>query len=185
MKTRRIFRHWPADRWFALVALVTSVCSLSVSINQCENSRLHDQPRLEYVFYFDETGSGWRILNSGLGPARLRGFEMTVYGKPQDSLDALFQSLGMPSTDVRFTNPRVGDLYKAGMSGVLFWVPPGPSSQALQSVWRRVNIVACYCSIHDECWRFDMSAVPTPYGDPRDDSCSTFKGQEYDRWWQG
>ena len=102
--------------------ILISLCSFSVSVTQCAEARLHDQPRLEYTYYYDRTGAGWRVGNSGLGPARLRGFRITVDGVAQTGLNGTWNSLGLPGVpDFSFTNPRVGDLYGAGHEKILFF----------------------------------------------------------------
>jgi hypothetical protein len=181
---KRSFGNWLAEEWTALVAVVISIFSLSVSVSECENTRLHDQPRMAYTYFYDDTGAGWKITNSGLGPARLRGFKLLVDGQPQNGFVELCNSLGLQPI-FQFTNPRVGDLWASGHENTLFWVKPGPSADLLKKTWTRVTIEACYCSIHDQCWLFNSSASPSPDGDPRDDHCKTFTDQPRSRWWNG
>jgi hypothetical protein len=184
--SNRLAGDWLVGNWLALGAIIISVCSLSVSIEQCAEARLHDQPRLTYTYYCDDTGAGWRLDNTGLGPARLRGFKMTVDGKPVTDLTQVCDWLGLPQPcEFNFTNPRVGDLYASGHETILFWVKPGHTADTLRKAWRHLDIEACYCSIHDQCWRFDSSTEPDPNGDPRDDDCEDFARQAHSRWWNG
>jgi hypothetical protein len=185
MRKRGNFSGWVKTNWIALSALVLSMASFSVTVEECNDTRLHEQPRLEYTYSYDGTGAGWRLINSGLGPARLRGFKITVDGKSQQSYNELCRSLGLGNPDYGFTNPRIGDLYAAGLNNVLFWIKPSPAANALQDNWTRVNIEACYCSIHNQCWRSDILQQPNPNEDPRDDSCSTFTNEKHTRWWGG
>ena len=181
---KRSFGNWLIEEWTGLVAIAISVSSLAVAIGQYQNAKLHDQPRLAYSYYYDETGAGWRISNTGLGPARLRGFKLMVDGKPQNGFDDFLASLGL-SGDFNFTNPRVGDLWPTGHENILFWVKPGTAADLLKRTWGRVTIEACYCSIHDQCWLFNSRNLPDQHGDTSDDSCRTFQGQEHNRWWNG
>jgi hypothetical protein len=177
---------WLAENWIALIAIVISVSSLAVSVNQCEDTELHDQPRFQYTYFYDATGAGWKLMNSGLGPARLRGFKMAVDGKAITDFNDLWDALGLPQPrNFQFTNPRIGDLYAAGHENILFWANSGPGADILRNTWTKLTIQVCYCSIHDHCWLSDSSVLPNANGDPRDDKCSTFIGQEHNRWWSG
>jgi hypothetical protein len=177
---------WFADQWIALIAIAISISSLSVSLYECENARLHDQPRLVYVYFYDRTGAGWRFENEGLGPARIRGFKISINGKPQTSLPEVWRTLSIPDgTEVEFNIPRVGNLIAAGATSKLFWVPLGPAADIIQRKWDKVVIVACYCSIHDQCWQFSSDEKPDPNGDPRNDSCSAFAKSQRGPWWNG
>jgi hypothetical protein len=181
-------RDWLVDNWLALFALVISVGSLSVTVEQCADARLHDQPRMTYEYDFDKTGAGWHVDNTGLGPARLRGFRIIVDGKSMANFEELRESLGLgraESINVSMTMPRVGYSYPVGYSHPLFWLTsPQSEIDHLSTVWTKVVIEACYCSIHDQCWRFNSLKV-SPNGDPRDDSCSTFQGMSFSLWWDG
>jgi hypothetical protein len=179
--------HWLVANWIALVAILISVFSLSVSVEQCEDTRLHDQPRLFFEFDYNSAGAGWNVENIGLGPARLRGFKISFDGKPvTDWIDfAKITGVASPYT-FNFTNPAVGVLYASGVPKTLFWVTSQSDADALRSHWTQVRIEACYCSIHGQCWAYDSSRpLPDPNGDPRDDSCSAFKGTAKSRAWNG
>jgi len=72
----------PPGRWIAIAASTVSCFSLTVSMEQCNEARLHDRPRLTYNYFQNDQGAGWHLINSGLGPARLRGFKIMVDGNP-------------------------------------------------------------------------------------------------------
>ena len=183
---------WPAGMWIALGALVVAVCSLVVSLYEFRaartQQRINAQPRLTYTYFYDESGAGWKILNSGLGASRLRGFRMFVDGKPVNDFVDVGKDLGLPQpVPFRFTNPMVGERWAAGHENILYWVGPGPAASVLREQWTRVNIQACYCSLYGDCWLFSSDGkLNLPDGEHRrDDSCSIFSNQEKSRWWKG
>jgi hypothetical protein len=179
--------HWPVERWLALGAFAVSIVALGISLQQMRDVRLHDRPRFGYSYRWNDSGAGWRLKNSGLGQARLRGFKLLVDGKSINDLTNLFPALGF-SGPVRFTftNPLAGELYAPGWENDLIKVTPGPEAEQLNREWTRVEIQACYCSIYDECWLFSIQHAASSTGeDQRDDKCSTFQGEEHTRWWEG
>ena len=183
---------WPTGMWIALGALVVAVCSLVVSLYEFRaartQQRINAQPRLTYTYFYDESGAGWKILNSGLGASRLRGFRMFVDGKPVNDFVDVGKDLGLPQpVPFRFTNPMVGERWAAGHENILYWVGPGPAASVLCEQWTRVNIQACYCSLYGDCWLFSSDGkLNLPDGEHRrDDSCSIFSNQEKSRWWKG
>ncbi|MFZ0927495.1 MAG: hypothetical protein WAN11_02775 [Syntrophobacteraceae bacterium] len=183
---------WPTDRVIALAALAVAFCSMLVSYRQFDaartQQRLNAQPRFTYTFFWDETGAGWKIFNSGLGPARLRGFRILIDGKPVTDFREVGTALGLPQpVPFRFTNPMVGERWAAGHENILYWVAPGPAEAALRQQWTRVNIQACYCSLYGECWLFSSDGkFSSPDGEHlRDDNCSIFSDQQRNRWWGG
>jgi hypothetical protein len=179
-------RRWQRSDWFALCAVIISVLSFSTSLEQCEDKRLHDQPRLFFEFDTNTAGAGWNIENLGLGPAELRGFAISVDGKPIYDLTDLAKLLGVsPPYAFAYTLPTVSIPYAPGIMKTLFWVSAEPDATALRNHWTTVRIMACYCSIHDECWLFDSAHIGDPKGDPRDDSCKEFKDLPKSRWWNG
>jgi len=183
---------WPAERWIAVGALIVALCSLVVSVIELRaariQQRLNAQPRLTFGYYYNESGAGWKIFNSGLGSARLRGFRLFVDGKPVDGLDALGKVLGLPEpVRFHFINPMRGDRWAAGQQNVLYWVDPGPAAAVLREQFTRVNMQACYCSVYGDCWLFSFDGkLDSPDGEHRrDDYCSIFSGEEKSRWWGG
>jgi hypothetical protein len=183
---------WPAERYIAMAAFAVALCSMVVSVAEFRaarfQQRINAQPRLSYTFYFNESGAGWKIYNSGLGAARLRGFRMFVDGEPVRDFAIIGKSLGLPQlTRFHFTIPRVGDRIAAGQESILYWLDPGPAAAALPEQCKRVNIQACYCSLYGDCWLFSYDGkFHSPDGEHRrDDSCSIFSGEEKGPWWGG
>jgi hypothetical protein len=187
----RRWRDWPGRDLVAFCSMFIALLALILSISESRDRRVHEsfsvRPRFGYAYYSNDTGAGWRLMNSGLGPARLRGFRMLVDGIPRSGFDDLIKALDLPlPVQYEFTNPEVGDWYKADHESVLFWIKSSAAAAKLRTVWPRVVLQACYCSIYKECWYFSSDALPDPTGDdPRDDDCSTFAAQEHNRWWMG
>jgi hypothetical protein len=85
----RSIRTWPTDRVIAGASVFIAVCSvlialssLTLSIKEARASRQHDRlsvrPRLSISFDYNRKGTGWTLMNDGIGPARIRGFKIFV-----------------------------------------------------------------------------------------------------------
>jgi hypothetical protein len=194
----RRFRSWRTEHWIALASAMVSACSafiamcaLTLSISEARAARRHDRlsvkPRYVFSFYYDDTGVGWRDVNIGLGPARVRGFRVLVDGVAQKPVPVFAQILKTafnipPNSNVKFLNPRAGAIIKPDESDIVFWVPSGPDAQKVMAGYNRVSFEACYCSIYDECWLFSSSSGRLE--GTRDDSCSTFSKEPPSEWWE-
>src|SRR5580704_13547988 len=150
-------RHWQRSDWFSLAAMIIALFALSVSVAQYVDARLHDQPRMTYEFDFEAPdGAGWFADNIGLGPAVLRGFKIIVDGTTIHNFDEFQAALALPEpARLQIRTPRVGTPYPVGYSGHLFWIaaPTKANIDRLNTIWTKVAIQACYCSIHHQCWR--------------------------------
>ena len=198
-KIIRALGRWPTERWISLSSMIIALSALGLSVNEFSAERIHDEltvrPRLICEFAFNDKGAGWVCDNIGMGPARLRGFKITVGGSPlpavtdsgtQSLHEMLVKALGIPQVYVTFFEPRAGELYKPGEMSDLLWVKPGPAADLLTREWKRVQIETCYCSIYDECWIFGPPYLVGPTGEPpRDDNCKDFEGLPKSLWWQG
>ncbi len=155
---RAYFAAWPAERWIALSSVVIALCALGTSIHQGYAIRHHQHlsvmPWLGLGFYYNEEGSGWILDRSGAGPALLQTFEVFVDKIAQPHWLAAGAALRLPTPpNFQFSVPRSGTLLMPGAADKIFWIAPGPGAEALQREANRLAIVACYCSLYEQCWR--------------------------------
>lgn len=173
----------------AACSMVIALCSLTFTIHERRVARQHDklsvQPHLFMSFYYDTTGVGWRTINDGVGPARLRGFKLLVDGVSQKASDpfpdAISNPLKIPKTGAEFLNPAVDTVLQAGGMVQSVWFHWGSGAEAIKANASRIGFEVCYCSIYDECWLFSSANL---HG-KRDDTCSTFKNESRSWWWDG
>lgn len=131
-------------------------------------------PSLEYTtFNRDDEGKSiitMGLHNGGIGPARIRSFEVAYDGKTvRNTLELLAAccSAGAPR-EALVTEPIVGRLVPASQDVTFLTLANTPNVAAL---WKQLNSArvhvegrACYCSALDECWSLEltMHAEPSP-----------------------
>ena len=186
-------RRWSLEWWIAVIAAVIAVASLILNLVQYSSSRTQErltvQPHFQITFLWDDTGMGWITSNTGTGPARIRGFEILLDGKPLPYgqtflVIASALELNFAGATLDFRNVRVGVLLKPDFSEHLFWAHKGPTEDKLAVLWNRITFKTCYCSIYDDCW-IASNLMGNQGKDPQDNNCSAFQDQPHTPWWNG
>jgi hypothetical protein len=104
------------------------------------------------------------LINSGVGPARLRSIELSYQGHAARDLNSLLSAC---CSDAGVAYPKISYNYAGDVRGVM--IPAGKSVQlfswpeaAADPRWARfekargeVVVSACYCSVFDECFARD------------------------------
>src|SRR5262245_55859207 len=157
-KSRPGLKSWFSANWagvvVAFIALLTSIYS---GYETRRHARLSVRPHISLGFYANDKGAGWARTISGLGPAIINAFEVTVDGKPVQTWDAVLVAFGIDprGTTGRLAIPTPGTylLPSADGTGPLFWLESPPAARAaLVKNANRVQIRLAYCSLYDECW---------------------------------
>ena len=186
--------HW-LDVSLALSAFFVSLASLWLTIHNARTMEelvaSNSYPNLDYQFdnLFDfQDGLGLRpalhlyLVNSGIGPARLRAIEIGFGGKPTADLPALLDLCctqepagSLPKTNAWSSGDMRGAMIQAGKNMTLFaWAQaPGDPRWARLDAARKaakIGLRVCYCSVFDECYLRDsdhreperVKACPVP-----------------------
>jgi len=73
------------ETWVSLAAAFIALCALFLSVYEGCSNRRHNRISVKPLIVLDsginESGSGFRIENSGLGPALIKWFSVEVDGK--------------------------------------------------------------------------------------------------------
>ena len=114
------------------------------------------------------------LLNTGIGPARLRSIELSFAGRPAATLGALLAicctqepESSLPNTSYWSSGDDRGFMLQAGKDLALFAWPdaPGDPRWARLDAARKndkIGVRVCYCSVFDECYLHDSA-----YREPR------------------
>jgi hypothetical protein len=159
--------------------LVASNSYPNIDIEQGNEEDLHDGLGQRRVVYIG-------LVNTGIGPARIRAVEVTVGGKPIADFHALLDACcteasdgAPPKTHLFYSGDLRGSMLPAGKFVRLFSWPEAaadPRWARLEALRSRVDIRVCYCSVFEECYVHDsrnteparISACPVaavPYND--------------------
>lgn len=146
-------------------AVILSIVAISISVLEVSTMRTHQRasvwPYLEISQGYNQDGFRMTLENKGVGPALIKRFEMTLDGKPAPDLDKMIIDVvgeeNAFSYDLYGSNNPSNGVISAGESVRLFGVPWEDRTRLFtQRANNRVNIIACYCSIHDQCWQTSM-----------------------------
>src|SRR5690606_11463280 len=134
-----------------------------------QNRMMHEQQRASVwpnaAMEYSYTGDAFRLrlVNTGVGPARIGPVRVTFDGAPIRTWTELIQGV-YPVQQVRYIQSMVGNrVLPAGDFETVFEISDTAIADSLQTHLERLAIEFCYCSVYDECWRyvqrFDQEAV--------------------------
>jgi len=163
-------KNWDADKWISLSAMIVALCALIFSIWQGILTRNHYKilvrPLVTISGALNESGSGWKMGNSGLGPAIVKWFKVTVDGEPIKNWRDFSKVLNLPDPytfDFHYWVPSSATVIQPQEHKNLFWVAPGPADKMLRTNKNKVVIHLCYCSLYGECWLTSAGKDTPPY----------------------
>lgn len=142
------------------------------------------------------------LVNYGLGPALVRDAVLTVDGRPQHDLPAGIVKLLGDLPSLRAQRPRRGTSMRLSTIGAGSVIRPGedrmllemsgsaPIAQRFIAAQSRVDLLICYCSILEQCWRIQLTeanGAPTPAGCDQHDpnTLQPFDAREVNRYLRG
>lgn len=175
--------HGTGLRWLdvslALSAFTISIASLWLTIHNAHTmERLvtaNSYPNVDVAFgnQLDlHDGLGTRhvvylgLVNTGIGPARLRSIELSWQGRAVANLRELLAACctqeppgALPKTDYWSAWDERGSMLKAGAETWLFAWPEAadPRWSRLEALRGRIGVRVCYCSVFDECYLRDRA----------------------------
>lgn len=181
-----------------MVALAVSLTSLAVSVKTCSESDEHRRITLRPVIWAAYSSqldqAGWMYGNSGMGPALMKSFKVTVDGMPVQGYCEMMEKLGRTQ--------RIGANLSAAYPGGYFSTDKREQylfvvhnqnyanrEEAFQrdKAWLnsnrdRVEFQLCYCSEYGDCWtRSSLREPPSP-GPCSDEEPVTFSAELGCRW---
>ena len=158
------------DRLLSVCAGVAAITAVAVSLYQSALAR--QQLRASawpYVAQANAYSAGTdytRLVgNEGVGPARVRAFEVRVDGRPVPTWnDAVRALTGAGEPNLVYSSFGRGTVLPAGASRTLLTLPGGERARRFWlEAQTRLETVVCYCSVYDECWRASSEeAEPRP-----------------------
>ncbi len=163
----RITNSNRSDRIVSISAVVVASCALFVSLFQsCEtiqHQKLSVLPRIgfEKNFWRGAKSIGIKVMNQGVGPARVDRFQVhvdnvAVKGRGGEMWENALGILGIDEPWVDFFYPYEGEYWQHGFVEIMLGAEQSEYSKEkfsrLEEAVNRVNIEICYCSFYEECW---------------------------------
>jgi hypothetical protein len=115
------------------------------------------------------------LNNGGVGPAKVKTFEVFYRGAPvRSAMDLLRRCCGLAGDDAAaraelhkgiLTSNSADIVLRPGEENAVVVVQPGKASPALAARFNdalhQITFRACYCSVLDECWRGALRSTQT------------------------
>lgn len=153
------------DPFLALVAVLVSAISLWVAIGTEQANRRMVAAASWPLLQADTSNLNatitFSVLNGGVGPAKLKSFELFWKGKAYPGAHALlaaccgYDTSRSPEETGLTTGGITGIVIRAGETHTFLTLPRAGN----EAVWRKLDRArreakfrACYCSVFDECW---------------------------------
>lgn len=172
------------DAIVSIAAIFISAVSLYVAVQHGKTERdlvaanVWPFPRAILSNGYDSKGStAIGVSNGGVGPAKIRSFEMFYRGQPVSSgLDLLRQCCGLaPGADAAkavFPNGTSNSIVdetvlRPGEDNPVLRVAPSTTVPAITKKLAQVRVLTqltfrvCYCSVLDQCWVSDLRSTRT------------------------
>jgi hypothetical protein len=157
------------DRWLSLAAGFGALVAVGVALYQASLARAQLRaaawPYVAQSNSYSGPGAAYTrdVENVGVGPARIRRFEVLVDGRPVPTWGAAVRALtDAPDSGVVYSSLGRGSVLPPGASRTLLRLAPSAAAGRFWAAAQtRLETVICYCSIYDECWNAD-SRLPEP-----------------------
>jgi len=172
------------DAIVSIAAIFISAVSLYVAVQHGKTERdlvaanVWPFPRAILTNGYDSSGStAIGVSNGGVGPAKIRSFEMFYRGQPISSgLDLLRKCCGLApgreAVKAAFPNGTSNSIVdetvlRPGEDNPVLRVPPSVTDPAVSNKLAQVSVLTevtfrvCYCPVLDQCWINDLRSIPT------------------------
>ncbi len=181
-------RRLRLDFVIALCALLISSVAAGASVYQTHVIARQFSAAVWPYVSFDATNSPAEmeidVRNDGLGPAIVRSVSITLDGKPQPSLEALFAALrreqGVPAElraavragealSLTTSTPERGTVIAANNAHTMIRLKGSLLVQRFGLDLKRLDVSLCYCSLTGTCWTTSLQGRAS---EPRAAACS-------------
>jgi hypothetical protein len=148
-------------------AVILSIVAISISLLEVTTMRTQQRAAVwPYIMITQSYSQGTfaiSLQNKGVGPALVKDFSILLDGEPAPDLDKLIAEVvgeeDAFSYDIyRASNPSNGVISPRESVNIFSFPINDVTNVFLQRAANRVEITACYCSIHDQCWETSLTA---------------------------
>ncbi len=161
------------DKMVSISAMITAMMAVIIAVVELRTNRkfqrLSVEPYLELFNNLSEDGYERVLVNSGLGPARIKTVDVRIGSKTISSWKEAVEILtGDIDTRVAFGSLWYGRQVRAEETMELVHLTEKETAITFFQNVSKMNMEICYCSIYDDCWLKEDEKIPEPI-----DKCST------------
>ena len=158
-----------------LSALLLSLCGLGISLYEASLVRRAQRasvwPFVQVAVSFADGKVDFWVQNTGVGPARVEAASVSYRGKTEPGWSELFRDVAGKTPDGQvhsYSSLLNGRVLPSRSSKEMIFVASteggagldGPLDRLRKAVLQgAADVVVCYCSVYDECWRADLQDV--------------------------
>ena len=155
------------DHYASVFAVALSLAALFVSFAEVSSERAQQSasvwPHVEISESYSDEGFKLRLTNKGVGPALMGHLNLMIDGQPVTDIDKLIVDTIGAENAFSYERYSVSDpsnsVVAPGDEIRLFGVGWDDATRQLIQAWNgRIDVVACYCSIHGDCWQTSLNA---------------------------
>ena len=156
------------ESFIGICAVIVSVVAVAVAAYEASIQRewqraaVWPHVQLGRSFYYTDANAlpdarEWTLTlnaeNVGVGPAHVRDFHVMVDGKPQATWASAMQTLLGRKVEIRYGQSTIlGTILPAERNIQMFQYVSQPHAEKLYAEMGRLDFVACFCSVFDQCW---------------------------------
>lgn len=143
------------DKIMSISAMITALIAVVIGVVELQNNR--DFQRLSVEPYLELANSnkdGYEILlvNSGLGPARIKTVDVEVDGSKVSHWGEVVKKLTGEKMPIVYSSLWNGRQIKPEEQIALMHIEKSEAAKQYFKNSSMVNIKICYCSIYGDCW---------------------------------
>ena len=155
-----------ADKIVSISAMITAVIAVVIAVVELQTTRefqrLSVEPYLE-VSYSNANVYESLLINTGLGPARIKTVDVNVDGSKVSNWGEAVEKLTEDTdTPIRYGALWNGRRIRAEEQVVLLHLTENETALKFQKNISKINIEICYCSVYDDCWIKEGFKSPVP-----------------------
>lgn len=146
------------DKIIAVSAIIISVSALFVSIYEAslmrQTQRAATWPFIEVLpSRLNQKYFSVRVSNTGVGPARIKDFKITVDGQEMDEGEFRKFLLDFVGDNVGVTWSTVtGRVLPPEKDITFFKLSDSTAFYKIATIDSKIELSLCYCSVFDQCW---------------------------------
>lgn len=151
---------WHRIHWDGVIATCALVLTIYQACLSRQQQRLSVRPvvQLDFRYSDNDAEAAIYLTNHGIGPAEIKSLTVDLDKARVTSWKQLLSEVGAVPENQTLTFGRypTGTIYPPNFERILIRVNGPAAATAFRKAFDRMHFEVCYCSLYDECWRFEL-----------------------------